>query len=43
MKKSISMRIDLELYNKVKRLSELHNRSFSNFVETALKEHLEKK
>ena len=37
------MRIDLELYNKVKRLSELHNRSFSNFVETALKEHLEKK
>lgn len=41
MKKIISMRIDEDLYKQIKKLADLQNRNFSNFVETVLKEYID--
>ena len=40
MKKTVSIRIDINLYGDIKKKAGLQNRNFSNFVETVLKEYI---
>jgi predicted transcriptional regulator len=41
MSKTVTLRLDEEVYEKFKRLAELDNRPLSNFIETAVLRHIE--
>lgn len=40
MKKTVSIKLDPDLYKEAKKQADFENRNFSNFVETVLKERL---